>query len=140
MANLSCAEITVIKSSLDAIAEPWILAAYDLKNSPTEDLIGVLDWRLHGILSQLVEKKSLPENQVAYIPSKTKLGVASLLLFSFRTSAKSSTALVDNLKSLHVESVCLFESTFPQDFLPNLKQTLSKAGIRWTMFEPKLTT
>lgn len=139
MAVFSPAALKDLKVALTTLSEPWILSGFEINESPTEGIIGFFDWRLHGIISKLSQKKALEENTLVYVPSKKNLGGASLLLFTFQGSSKKSTALVSNLKNLKVDSLCLLENTFPQDFLLNLKQTLTKAGIRWTTFEQKLS-
>jgi len=137
MATLNNAPLIELKAALSRRPEEWILAAHHANIPPIEGIIGFLDWRLHGIISKLFNKKILHEDTITLIPSKTKLGGASLLLYVFGESSLATTNLMKNMKNLQIQSLYLFEQTFPQDFLPKLKQTLDKAGISWTTFEPK---
>lgn len=134
MASFDEAQYLEILSELDSCTQPWILAAYTEKEHPAlslEGVLGVMDWRLHGLLSNLIKRSTFTNGEVAMIPASKKLGAASLLVFHCGKSQANSAKVVDCLKKLKAKQVSIAATSFPTDFLKNLEQTLNKAGIEW---------
>jgi hypothetical protein len=139
MALLEESKYIEVLKNLDDCQSPWLLAAYQESSNPARSLqgiLGVIDWRLHGLLSDLIKKQRLEMDELAIIPGQARLGKASLLVHYCGLDLHKSEKIVDSLKKLHCQEICLVETSFPADFLRKLKQNLSKAGIKCLSLDP----
>lgn len=120
-------------------AAPFVFFGVDAKVAdPSEKLQGMagfIDWSLHGQVSSLVLKN--PElNSFSLIPHPA--GKTSFILFYYSEKPSSSLAMA-RIKKLPISDLALAETTFPEDFLRDLKHALKKEGIRCTKLEPEIT-
>ena len=139
MAIFNEAQYVDVIKTIDQCASPWLLIGYQKTESIAESMqgfLGIVDWRLHGQVSSLIKDDKIKPNELAMVPSNAQLGKASLLLFY--VSQKNPKNLLEHLLKLKVNDVCIVQNSFPEDFLENLQQNLSKAGIKWNMLEKTL--
>ncbi len=126
-------------ASLRTCSSPWIAFGVDEKkgNSNADRLAGMaglIDWHLHGQVSTLVSRKVFSQEEFCLFPSVDRKNTFLLYHFAADADAKS---FLSQLKLLNVKEICLAETTFPEDFLHKVKQTLKKEGIRCTKLEPE---
>jgi hypothetical protein len=91
--------------------------------------LGVIDWCLHGTISNLLKENNLEE--FTLVPQNRLLGKASLLLLR-GDAPKNLPTLLQRLK---VQSLCIAAGTIPDGSLPKLQQQLKKAGVSFTTLE-----
>lgn len=120
-------------------AAPFVFFGVDgLLADPCDKLQGMagfIDWNLHGQVSGLVLKKPSP-NSFSLLPHPA--GKTTFLLFYFGEKPSASLAMA-RIKKLPISDLALAETTFPEDFLRDLKHALKKVGIRCTKLEPETT-
>jgi hypothetical protein len=133
MAALDPARKKAWKAALASTTAPWIVCGIaPNKESVLDGMTGLIDWMAHGQVSRLLQRGQLAPADATVLPGDPKCHRPSVLLFPV---AEGASALNKKLKSLGVKELALAESTFPEDFLGKLKQTLSKEGIRCTTLE-----
>jgi hypothetical protein len=98
-----------------------------------EGMTGLIDWALHGQVSRLVKRGILGQGESALLPGDPGRKRPSFL---FVPTGENASALVKKIVQLSLRDITVAESTFPEDFLSKLKQTLQKEGIRCTKLEP----
>lgn len=72
------------------------------------------------------------------IPSRRLLGESNLLVFTVedeKLQSQEVKQIVDSLKKLQVEEICLVESTWPEPFASKLRSVLKKDNISVTALE-----
>lgn len=138
MAHLETPEKDSWKAALRSNDSPWI--AFGLNGQTfsraerLNGMAGLIDWHLHGQVSKLLADERLSSEEFCLLPGPAA-NSTSFLLYQFGENPSAS-AFLNRLKQLNIPEICLAESTFPEDFLAKLKQTLKKEGIRCTKLEP----
>jgi hypothetical protein len=138
VAYLETAEKDSWKAALRSNTSPWI--AFGLNGSTLSraerlgGMAGLIDWHLHGQVSKLLASERLAAEDFCLLPGPAAKPT-SFLLYQHGENPSTS-AFVNRLRQLNISEICLAESTFPEDFLGKLKQTLKKEGIRCTKLEP----
>lgn len=138
MAYLNTAEKDSWKAALRSNDSPWI--AFGLNGQTLSraerlgGMAGLIDWHLHGQVSKLLAEERLGNEEFCLLPGLAEKST-SFLLYQYGENPNAS-ALMNRLRQLNISEICLAESTFPEDFLAKLKQTLKKEGIRCTKLEP----
>jgi len=127
------------KSSLKNCDSPWIAFGLPSGGSSLAEKMngmpGLIDWHLHGQVSNLLAQGLLPSGEFCLIPNTS--GQKHFLLYHYELTPDAK-GFFAKLKKLKVTELCLAESTFPEDFLAKVKQTLTKEGIRCTKLEPDI--
>src|SRR5262249_5175071 len=134
MVSLEPKERARLRDCLDACSAPLLLVAADDKNSPESNFhgtLGLIDWRVHGHVSQLLARGALADFNL--IPNLGALGKAALLVM--KQNAKLGQKLPQVLAKLQVGEVCVAESTFLEKDLQALHDTLRKAQVSWNRLE-----
>jgi hypothetical protein len=138
MANLDSPKKESLKAALRACSAPWVAFALNSETANRDErmngMAGLIDWHLHGQVSSLLAGNRIGKNEFCLIPGTTA-GSTSFLLYQ-HGEKPSVSELTDRVQQLKIGEICLAESTFPEDFLPELKQNLKKEGIRCTKLEP----
>jgi hypothetical protein len=128
------------KAALVSTKAHWIVCGLDINEenpcSTLEGMPGLIDWTLHGQVSDLLLRKKISEGECCLVPGDSALGRPNFLFFP-RSSAAGAQALMEKARKLKIDELALAESTFPEDFLTKLKQTLKKEGIRFMKLEPE---
>jgi hypothetical protein len=101
-----------------------------------EGMAGLIDWQLHGQISSLLARKELPPGKACLLPGDSGLSRPSVVVLHTEPASEPK-AFAAQIKKLGIEEIALAESTFPEDFLGKLKQTLKKEGVRCTKVEPE---
>jgi hypothetical protein len=136
VARLDAGQKRLLKEALCARPSPWIIFGLESAGSPAQrmgGLAGIIDWHLHGQVSSLLSDGRIANEEFCLFPGG---GTKSYFLMYQFGSAPDVKKLLHRLQLLKVEEFSLAESTFPEDFLSKLKQTLKKEGIRCTKLEP----
>jgi hypothetical protein len=137
MAALDPATKKAWKAALASSEAPWIVCGLKQSDggefSRADGMTGLIDWMAHGQLSRLLKRGALGSREIALLPGDPARRRPSFLLFPVEAGAPS---LWKKLQQLGVKELALAESTFPEDFLARLKQTLKKEGIGCTKLEP----
>ncbi len=137
MASLDPVRKKEWKEALAKSEAPWILCGLSHGGegayAAVEGMTGLIDWAVHGQVSRLLKRGELGSRDSAILPGDPGRGRPSFLLFPVESGAA---ALVKKIAQLKVTEIAVAESTFPEDFLAKLKQTLPKEGIRCTKLEP----
>jgi hypothetical protein len=124
-------------NALESESATWILfgadASIPLFSDRMAGMAGLIDWRLHGQLSGRVA--DLAADSFSLFPLHK--GAQNFLLFHYG-AAPNAKAVAEQLDKLGVKEVAAAETTFPKDFLPKLKQTLEKGGVRYRRLEPEV--
>lgn len=131
MGRLSADQKTRWKNDLGSCAAPWVVCGIDFALPPAERLLGMaglIDWHLHGQVSKLLVDGELRAGDFCLVPGAGKT-------FLFCQLAGKSAPLVQRLRLLHADEIAVATSTFPEDFLRDLKENLKKEGIRWSQLE-----
>lgn len=139
MARLDPAKRKEWKTALSSVKEPWVAVGLDF-NEPSaaarfEGISGLVDWILHGQVSRLMVREKIGSGESCLVPGDAALGRPSFLFFPVRASGGPA-SFCEKARKLGVKELALAESTFPEDFLAKVKQTLKKEGIRFTNLEP----
>ncbi len=128
------------KAALVSTKAAWIVCGLDLNEenpgSGLEGMPGLIDWTLHGQVSALILRRKFSDGECCLVPGDCALGRPNYLFFPSR-STSGAQALLEKTRKLKIKELALAESTFPEDFLGKLKQTLKKEGIRFTKLEPE---
>ena len=126
------------KAALRAVVAPWVVCGLTRHAAPEfaslDGMSGLIDWNVHGQVSRLLKQGKLPAKAVCVLPGDPACHRPSFLLFPVDASLS---ALVETLRKLGVSDLALVESTFPEDFRAEVKQTFKKEGIRCTTLEPE---
>jgi len=137
MARLSTETRNAWKAALQNCKAPWIIFGVNSNGESLaeklEGMAGLVDWHVHGQVSQALIRGRVSEGEFCLIPGAE--GRPSFLLYLFETTPDVKTMLT-KIRALKVRSLCLAESTFPEDFSTRVKQTLSKEGISCITLEP----
>ncbi len=127
------------KAALSSTKSPWVVCGIDHSeenaSARLEGMPGLIDWAVHGQVSALLQHKDLASGECCLIPGDPSLGRPNFLFYPARPSSGAQ-ALLEKVRKLGIAELALAESTFPEDFLSKLKQTLKKEGIRFTKLEP----
>jgi hypothetical protein len=127
------------KAALSSTKSPWVVCGLDFSLSSSsarlEGMAGLIDWTVHGQVSQLLSRGKI-DGECCLIPGDTALDRPNFLFFPARSSMGAQ-ALLEKARKLGIAELAIAESTFPEDFLGKLKQTLKKEGIRYTKLEPE---
>ncbi|MGZ3695007.1 MAG: hypothetical protein ACXWQO_12670 [Bdellovibrionota bacterium] len=138
MANLDAAKKKEFNNSLSAAKTPWILFGIDASLASLaermEGIAGLIDWSLHGQVSQLLARAKFPADGFCVVPGDPSCERPSFLAFQFGPHPDVKSA-AERLHKLGIKDVSVAETTFPEDFCRKLKQTLTKEGSRWTKLE-----
>ena len=134
MATLSGSELKQLSESVDSCKATWILAGYRRRpqgplSATLQGALGFFDWRLHGQVSQLVQKGQPRKGGIAMIPSRGRLGQSSLLVYGLN-GAPDTVEIVKALRNLRAERLSLAGSTWPEGTADKLQKALNKAGIK----------
>jgi hypothetical protein len=118
---------------------PWIacgIRSSENGNAETvEGMAGLIDWYVHGQVSQLAISDSLPSGGFGLIPGDPSRARPSMLLYRYGNSADPK-LFFQRVTDLRVRELHIAESTFPEDFLAKVKQTFKKEGIKIFKLEP----
>jgi hypothetical protein len=137
MAALDPARKKLWKTALASVEAPWIVCGLRRTEegafASLDGMAGLIDWMAHGQVSRLLRRGDLGPRDSAVLPGDPVRRRSSVLLFPVESGAS---ALAKKISQLQVKDLALAESTFPEDFLTKLKQTLLKEGIRCTTLEP----
>ncbi len=120
MGRLSPEQKNRWKQDLANCATPWIVSGIDFSLPAPERLhgmTGLFDWHLHGQVSRLLAGGSRADWQFCLVPSAGKN-------FLFYRLGGNSAPLVQRLRAMHAEEIAVASSTFPGDFLRDLKENL----------------
>lgn|GEM_PF-5138414 len=127
------------KVALSSTKSAWVVCGFDSNEASMsarlEGMPGLIDWALHGQVSGLLKREG-EIGDCCLIPGDPLLLRPSFLFFSTRTPSGAQ-SLLDKARKLGLSELTIAESTFPEDFLSKLKQTLKKEGIRYTKLEPE---
>lgn len=128
------------KDALLSVRAPWVLCGLPWsrygKATSLEGMVGLVDWMVHGQVSRLVLEEQLSEGECCLVPGAPERGLPSFLIFAFGEQPAPQ-KLAEKTRKLGIKDLALAESTFPEDFLSKLKQTLKKEDIRFTTLEPQ---
>ena len=100
-----------------------------------QGILGYLDWRLHGKISQAFRQDILPVGGLSFFANRGKLGKANLLVYHWEEEAQALKTIQASLESLQAKEICVATSSFPEDFLPSLQKSIEKMGIEWIKLE-----
>jgi hypothetical protein len=131
MGRLSAEQKNLWKKNLAECNAAWIVCGIDFSLPASERLLGMtglIDWHLHGQVSRLIAENQLSPGEFCLVPGAGKN-------FLFCQLKEKSAPLVQRLRAMHAEEIAVASSTFPEDFLADLKENLKKAGIRWSKLE-----
>lgn len=123
------------KKALASCEAPWIICGVDPSLPRSERLLGmagILDWHLHGQVSRLFVRGVFAPGEFCLVPWAGKN-------FLFHHFKGTPAPLIQRLRSLRADNIAVAASTFPEDFLSDLKENLRKEGIRWTKLESEPT-
>ncbi len=139
MARLDSHTRAAWKSALQSSQAPWIVCGIDT-TAPSlaqrlEGMPGLIDWRVHGQVSALMNRQEMASETFCLIPDPSRPRT-SFLVYNYGKSIDPKIFL-QQLRALKLQEVQLAESTFPEDFLQKVKQHFKKEGIRSTKLEPE---
>lgn len=139
MAILDSSQLSALRTRCNECSSPWLLACLQ-KRSPLatsmQGVLGYIDWRLHGKVSQALKKNILKEGEQSLFVNTGKIGQASLLLHHWQDPKTALQLISASLQKLNAKEICVAESTFPADFLPQLKKKLAELNLQWNSLEP----
>lgn len=139
MANLEAAAKKEITAALAEVKTPWVFFGIDASRASLaermEGVAGLIDWSVHGQVSQLLSAARFPADSFCVIPGDPSCQRESFLAFQYGGPGADVKTAAEHLRKLGIKDVTVAESTFPEDFSRKLKQTLVKEGSRWTKLE-----
>lgn len=110
-------DITLSKERVDAQECDVVVAGFFRDERPLRGSTGLLDWRLNGMLSRLLEEKKLTGEwkETTLIPSQGRIMARMILLlglgevreYSYLRVRELSVHLLETLKKLDALNVCL---------------------------------
>jgi len=137
MARLTAEIRSSWKAALRDCRAPWVIFGVNAEGKSLAEklngMAGLIDWLVHGQISRALIRGRVGANEFCLIPGAESR--PSFLLYHFDTSPDAKSFLA-KIRALNVKSLCLAESTFPEDFSTRVKQTLSKEGISCITLEP----
>lgn len=137
MASLDPIKKLAWKNALARTKAPWVICGIKSRTpAPLDGMAGLVDWMVHGQVSQRLLLGHLASGEVCIVPGDPQKQRPSFLLYPVDGSAGAS-LLAEKARKLQISELALAESTFPEDFLAKVKQTLKKEGIRYQKLEPE---
>lgn len=140
MARLDPAQRARWKEALRKPSPAWVGCGLDSAvpelSARLEGMPGLIDWAAHGQVSGLLARGLLAVDECCLIPGDPALQRPSFL-FLHHSSKSDPKEFAERAKKLGLSEIRLAETTFPEDFLAKLKQTLKKDGIRCMRLEPE---
>lgn len=128
------------KASLQACRSEWIAFGVSAEGKSLAEKMngmpGLIDWHLHGQVSALLTRSRVEQEEFGLIPGAHQQ--TSFLLYHHGANPDVKNFL-QRVRKLQVKSICLAETTFPEDFLAKVKQTFTREGINCTKLEPENT-
>jgi hypothetical protein len=101
-----------------------------------QGVLGYIDWRLHGKISQALKKDILQAGEQSLFVNTGKIGKATLILHHWQDEKTALKEISASLQKLNAKEVCVAESTFPENFLPVLKNKFLELNLQWSSLEP----
>jgi hypothetical protein len=139
LAHLDPARKRELNEKLSAVTAPWVLFGIDAARASLAErmdgLAGLIDWNLHGQVSQLLAKNLFPADGFCVIPGDPSCGRPSFLAFQYGATSPDVKFAAERIRKLGIKELSVAELTFPGDFSAKLKQTLMKEGCSWTKLE-----
>ncbi len=124
------------QNALASTEAAWVICGFQSAvPSALDGMAGLIDWAVHGQVSQRLCKGQIRAGEACVVPGDAQKRRPSFLLFPVDIPSGPS-HLVEKARKLKIGELALAESTFPEDFLAKLKQTLKKEGIRYQKLEP----
>lgn len=137
MASLDQSTKKAWKAALSSNPAPWVICG--IRNDQTgsvaklDGIPGLIDWIVHGQVSRRLQQGQLGPKDCCLVPGAPERKLPHFLFFP---TTITSQAFAEKVKHLKISELALAETTFPEDFLPKVKQTLKKEGIRCVKLEP----
>lgn len=135
MASLSPSDSAKRKQLLDQVGDALLLVGMNYKTvrngEKLASWLGLIDWRLHGLVSDMLRRKELAPGSLCLFAGKNKAGSRSILVYPYE-GKPSARAVMDCLGKMRRGSLTVIPETFPQDFWQVLEETFRKEGIQWS--------
>lgn len=134
-----------LKNSMRNVEFPWVLGRYCKKKTEPlvrsiQDSLGLMDWCLNGEISRAALRGQMKENTLALFANFPNKKKSSFLLYCSseqldKNPQHALKTLITSLQKLKVKNLHLLESSWPEAFLEELKNSLSIAGIEFSSLE-----